>query len=192
MQRLWREEGLGVTPQVQRMLDPSLNLGRRRYGTSHGVGLVHRLARLEGTCAVAFTATALLQLFRDATTNDRAAHHACTGHAGATAASVRDEQRTAVCRGAPRALAAAGVSASTERLAERDPCANVDAAAVAGMPEIGEFAANSDHVGRDLLRRRGGTSPRLGAPSCASSQGLDLPRGHTPKRRGWRYAPFAG
>jgi hypothetical protein len=61
---------------------------------------------------------------------------ACTGRAGATAASVRDEQRTAVCRGAPRALAA-GVSAGTERLAERDACANVDAAAVAGMPEIG-------------------------------------------------------
>jgi hypothetical protein len=65
--------------------------------------------------------------------------NAYTGHAGATAATVRDERHTAVCRGVPRALAADGVSASKERLAERDPCADVNAAAVDGYPEVGEL-----------------------------------------------------
>src|SRR5215207_66541 len=37
-------------------VDLLLDLRRRRYGTSHGVGLLHRLAGLEGTYAVALTA----------------------------------------------------------------------------------------------------------------------------------------
>jgi hypothetical protein len=81
---------------------------------------------------------------------------AYTGHAGATAASVRDEQRTAVCRGAPRALAAAGASASKERLAERDPCTDVDGAAVAGMPEIGKLRDPGRPVRECWFRRSAG------------------------------------
>ena len=43
----------------QHVLDPSFDLRRRRYGTSHGVGRLPRLAGLEGTYAVALTAPAL-------------------------------------------------------------------------------------------------------------------------------------
>ena len=43
----------------QHVLDPSFYLRRRRYRTFHGVGLLHRLAGLEGTYAVALTAPAL-------------------------------------------------------------------------------------------------------------------------------------
>ena len=46
-------------PHGQHLLDPSVNLRRRRYGTSHGVGLLHRLGGPEGTYAVASTAPAL-------------------------------------------------------------------------------------------------------------------------------------
>src|SRR5204863_4123438 len=46
-------------PDRQHLLDPGFNLRRRRYGTSHGVGLLHRLAGLEGTYAVVLTAAAL-------------------------------------------------------------------------------------------------------------------------------------
>jgi hypothetical protein len=49
-----------LTLDGRRMLSPLLfHLRRRRYGTSHGVGLLHRLAGLEGTYAVALTAPAL-------------------------------------------------------------------------------------------------------------------------------------
>ena len=40
-------------PHGQQLVDLLLDLRRRRYGTSHGVGLLHRLAGLEGTYAVA-------------------------------------------------------------------------------------------------------------------------------------------
>src|SRR5204863_8870452 len=46
-------------PNRQHLLDPGFNLRRRRYGTSHGVGLLRGLAGLEGTYAVALTAPAL-------------------------------------------------------------------------------------------------------------------------------------
>jgi hypothetical protein len=48
-------------------IDLLLDLRRRRYGTSHGVGLLHRLAGLEGTYAVALTALGYLQRLWDAT-----------------------------------------------------------------------------------------------------------------------------
>ena len=41
----------------QQLVDARLYLRRWRYGASHGVGLLHRLAGLEGTYAVALTAT---------------------------------------------------------------------------------------------------------------------------------------
>jgi hypothetical protein len=43
-------------PPRQQLVDLSLYLRRRRYGASHGVGLLHRLSGLEGTYAVATTA----------------------------------------------------------------------------------------------------------------------------------------
>src|SRR5205807_8687045 len=46
-------------PHGQQVVDLIFNLRRRRYGTSHGVGLLHRLGGLEGTYAVASTAPAL-------------------------------------------------------------------------------------------------------------------------------------
>src|SRR5437763_1586264 len=42
----------------QQLVDLSLYLRRRRYGASHGVGLLHRLPGHEGTYAVALTAPA--------------------------------------------------------------------------------------------------------------------------------------
>ncbi len=59
---------------------------------------------------------------------------AYTAHAGGTAASVRDEQRTAVCRDAARRLQLPAFWLPPERLAERDPGADVDDGAV-GMPK---------------------------------------------------------
>ncbi len=60
-----------TNPHGQHPLDPSFYLRRRRYGTSHGVGLLHRLAGLEGTYAAALTAptlfTALLRRDPDRT-----------------------------------------------------------------------------------------------------------------------------
>jgi hypothetical protein len=47
-------------PHAKQPVDLLLDLRRRRYGTSHGVGLLHRLAGLEGTHAVALTGPALL------------------------------------------------------------------------------------------------------------------------------------
>jgi hypothetical protein len=47
-------------PLRQQLVDLDLYLRRRRYGASHGVGLLHRLAGLEGTYAVALTAPARL------------------------------------------------------------------------------------------------------------------------------------
>ena len=43
-------------PLRQQLVDARLYLRRRRYGASHGVGLLHRLPGLEGTYAVALTA----------------------------------------------------------------------------------------------------------------------------------------
>jgi hypothetical protein len=55
-------------PPRQQLVDVSLYLRRWRYGASHGVGLLHRLAGLEGTYAVALTASGrYLQQFWDAT-----------------------------------------------------------------------------------------------------------------------------
>ena len=55
-------------PSTEQLVDLSLYLRRRRYGASHGVGLLHRLAGLEGTYAVATTAPgAYLQQSLDAT-----------------------------------------------------------------------------------------------------------------------------
>jgi hypothetical protein len=54
-------------PHGQQSVDPSLDLRRRRYGTSHGVGLLHSLGGLEGTYAVALTAPGDLQQLGDAT-----------------------------------------------------------------------------------------------------------------------------
>jgi hypothetical protein len=126
---------------------------------------------------------------------------AYTSHAGATAASLGDEQRTPVRRGALRALAAAGVSASKERLAECDPCADIDAAAVVGMRETGETRALASRGGQPCLcvragirgdvarvaafrdshphraissRRNGPFSPRSGARLNASRAGTTL------------------
>src|SRR4051812_45170847 len=53
-------------PHGQQPIDLSLDLRRRRYGTSHGVGLLHCLGGLEGTYAVALTAPADLQQLEDA------------------------------------------------------------------------------------------------------------------------------
>jgi hypothetical protein len=50
----------------EQRVDLLLDLRRRRYGTSHGVGLLHRLAGLEGTYAVALTALSYLQQLGDA------------------------------------------------------------------------------------------------------------------------------
>ena len=54
-------------PHAKQPVDLLLDLRRRRYGTSHGVGLLHRLAGLEGTYAVALTALSDLQQLGDAT-----------------------------------------------------------------------------------------------------------------------------
>jgi hypothetical protein len=53
-----REQLLRIVdePAPKQLVDARLYLRRRRYGTSHGVGLLHRLAGLEGTYAVALTA----------------------------------------------------------------------------------------------------------------------------------------
>jgi hypothetical protein len=63
-------------PHRQHPLDPSLYLRRQRYRASHGVGLLHRLAGLEGTYAVALTAptlfTALLRRHLDVTSETAA------------------------------------------------------------------------------------------------------------------------
>src|SRR5450755_447778 len=48
--------GLIDHPPRQQLVDLGLYLRRRRYGASHGVGLLHRLSGLEGTYAVATTA----------------------------------------------------------------------------------------------------------------------------------------
>jgi hypothetical protein len=51
-------------PLTEQLVDLSLYLRRRRYGASHGVGLLHRLAGLEETYAVSMTAPdAYLQQF---------------------------------------------------------------------------------------------------------------------------------
>src|SRR5437588_1679714 len=56
------------TALLQKLVDLRLYLRRRRYGASHGVGLLHRLPGLEGTYAVALTAPhAYLQQFWDTT-----------------------------------------------------------------------------------------------------------------------------
>src|SRR4051812_46672886 len=52
----------------QQPVDLGLDLRRRRYGTSHGVGLLHCLGGREGTYAVASTAPADLQHLWDAAT----------------------------------------------------------------------------------------------------------------------------
>ena len=63
---------------------------------------------------------------------------ASSGHAGATAPSVSDEQRTAVCRGDPGTIAAACVSASKERrTGMRSPVLSRRRSAVAGCPSSG-------------------------------------------------------
>src|SRR4030095_4953180 len=49
-----------TTPDGQQLVDLSFELRRRRYGASHGVGLLHRLPGLEGTYAALSTAPALL------------------------------------------------------------------------------------------------------------------------------------
>jgi hypothetical protein len=43
-------------PPGHQLVDARLYLRRRRYGASHGVGLLHRLPGLEGTYAVSLTA----------------------------------------------------------------------------------------------------------------------------------------
>src|SRR3954467_10838235 len=53
-------------PDSQQPVDLGLDLRRRRYGTSHGVGLLHCLGGREGTYAVALTAPADLQQLEDA------------------------------------------------------------------------------------------------------------------------------
>jgi len=58
---------LNTAPR-QQLVNARLYLRRWRYGASHGVGLLHRLAGLEGTYAVALTAPDRhLQQFWDAT-----------------------------------------------------------------------------------------------------------------------------
>src|SRR6059058_4903694 len=60
--------GSSTIPFESSLVDARLYLRRRRYGASHGVGLLHRLAGLEGTYAVALTAPrAYLQQSLDAT-----------------------------------------------------------------------------------------------------------------------------
>src|SRR3954452_21131213 len=58
----------GAPPTVAPKEDHTLgfDLRRRRYGTSHGVGLLHCLGGREGTYAVALTASADLQQLEDA------------------------------------------------------------------------------------------------------------------------------
>ena len=59
-------------PPGQQLVDARLYLRRWRYRASHGVGLLHRLAGLEGTYAVALTAPGTyLQQFWDATPRGR-------------------------------------------------------------------------------------------------------------------------
>src|SRR3954470_13650427 len=53
-------------PDSEQLVDLGFDLRRRRYGTSHGVGLLHCLGGREGTYAVALTASADLQQLRDA------------------------------------------------------------------------------------------------------------------------------
>nr|WP_259315733.1 phosphoribulokinase [Capillimicrobium parvum] len=47
-----------ANPDGQQLVDLSFELRRRRYGASHGVGLLHRLPGLEGTYAASSTAPA--------------------------------------------------------------------------------------------------------------------------------------
>src|SRR4051812_27427245 len=63
-------------PDGQQPIDPSLELRRRRYGASHGVGLLHRLPGLEGTYAALSTAP---QLFTAALRRDPAADECWLG-----------------------------------------------------------------------------------------------------------------
>src|SRR3954447_17889511 len=56
-----------ANPDGQQPIDLSLELRRRRYGASHGVGLLHRLPGLEGTYAALSTAP---QLFTAALRRD--------------------------------------------------------------------------------------------------------------------------
>src|SRR5262245_3831285 len=79
-------------PHSQQILDLHFNLRRRRYGTSHGVGLLHRLPGPEGTYAVALTTPTL---FTAPLRRDR------TGRRTAARASKR-QRRSAWPRSAPR------------------------------------------------------------------------------------------
>ena len=58
---------------------------------------------------------------------------------GLGGASVRHEQRTAVCRGAARRLQLPALRLAVEPLAERDSRADFDALPVAEIHEIGEL-----------------------------------------------------
>ena len=51
-----RLSGVLADPDGEQLVDLVFYLRRRRYGTSHGVGLLLRLAGLEGTYAVTLTA----------------------------------------------------------------------------------------------------------------------------------------
>src|SRR3954471_9912634 len=65
-----------ANPDGQHPIDLSLELRRRRYGASHGVGLLHRLPGLEGTYAALSTAP---QLFTAALRRDPAADECWLG-----------------------------------------------------------------------------------------------------------------
>src|SRR5262249_32853684 len=72
-------------PHGQQVLDLLFNLRRRRYGTSHGVGLLHRLPGPEGTYAVALTAPPALftaPLRRDPAAGGRSRRHGCDRQLG--------------------------------------------------------------------------------------------------------------
>jgi len=120
-------------PHGKQLIDLPLDLRRRRYGTSHGVGLLHRLAGLEGTYAVALTAHGLFtsasgtRPFRPATRSlpwqSESSTQATSGVQGD--AGRRLTHRLHAARS--QALAIAGRRVPRPRLALAEPTRSVEA-----------------------------------------------------------------
>src|SRR3954452_25411445 len=87
-----------ANPDGQQPIDLSLELRRRRYGASHGVGLLHRLPGLEGTYATLSTAR---QLFTAALRRAPAAAESGLGAPRRKSRAGPVESRTATVRSTP-------------------------------------------------------------------------------------------
>src|SRR5262249_5147832 len=106
-------------PLPQQLLDTRLYLRRWRYGASHGVGLLHRLAGLEGTYAVALTAPA--RIYSSSGTRPRRSRYASLRVDAGVRRSVHMVDRSRI-RGAR--LLALNVPSHENRYLGRSACAD--------------------------------------------------------------------